>query len=54
MAEVNEDDANKYQKALRTLNAHFSRQLNELSGYIRHVFRILKQEEGEMVDQFIT
>lgn len=47
-----EDVADEFQKALRTLDAHFSAQINE--PYERHVFRNLKQEEGETVDQFIT
>ncbi|PFX17108.1 Vacuolar protein sorting-associated protein 26B-B [Stylophora pistillata] len=51
-ADVGEDNADEYQKALRTLNAHFSARLNE--PYERHVFRNLKQEGGETVDQFIT
>ena len=51
-ADAGEDNADEYQKALRTLDAHFSAQLNE--PYERHVFRNLKQEEGETVDQFIT
>ena len=48
-ADAGEDNAHEYQKAL---DAHFSAQLNE--PYERHVFRNLKQEEGETVDQFIT
>ena len=51
-ADAGEDNADEYQKALRTLDAHFSAQLNE--PYERHVFRNLKQEEGETVDQFIS
>ena len=51
-ADTAEDNADEYQKALRTIDAHFSAQLNE--PYERHVFRNLKQEEGETVDQFIT
>ena len=51
-ADAGEDNADKYQKALRTLHAHFSVQLNE--PYERHVFRNLKQKEGETVDQIIT
>ena len=51
-ADAGEDTADEYQKAPRTLDAHFSAQLNEPYG--RHVFRNLKQEEGETVDQFIT
>ncbi|PFX25919.1 Retrovirus-related Pol polyprotein from transposon opus [Stylophora pistillata] len=51
-ADVGEDNADEYQKALRTLDAHFSARLNE--PYERHVFRNLKQEGGETVDQFIT
>ena len=47
-----ENVADEFQKALRTLDAHFSAQINE--PYERHVFRNLKQEEGETVDQFIT
>ena len=39
-------------KPYETLDAHFSAQLNK--PYERHVFRNLKQEEGETVDQFIT
>lgn len=52
LEEAEEDNADEYQKALRTLDAHFSTQLNE--PYERHVFRNLKQEKGETVDQFIT
>ena len=51
-ADAGEDNADEYQKALRTLDSHFTAQLNE--PYERHVFRNLKQEEGETVDQFIT
>ena len=51
-ADAGEDNADEYQKALRTLDAHFSAQLNE--PYEGHVFRNLKQEVGETVDQFIT
>ena len=51
-ADAGEDNADEYQKALPTLDAHFSAQLNE--PYERHSFRNLKQEEGETVDQFIT
>ena len=51
-ADAGEDNADEYQKALRKLDAHFSAQLNEPNE--RHVFRSLKQEEGEKVDQFIT
>ena len=48
-ADAAEDNADEYQKTLRTLDAHFGAQLNE--PYERHVFRNLKQEEGETVDQ---
>ena len=51
-AEGENDCADEYQIALRTLDAHFSTQLNE--PYERHIFRSLKQEEGETMDQFIT
>ena len=51
-ADAGRDNADEYQKALRTLDVHFSAQLNE--PYERHVFRNLKQEEGETVDQFMT
>ena len=51
-ADAGEDNADEYQKALRTLDSHFTAQLNE--PYERHVFRNLKQGEGETVDQFIT
>ena len=51
-ADAGRDNADEHQKALRTLDVHFSAQLNE--PYERHVFRNLKQEEGETVDQFIT
>ena len=51
-ADAGEDNADEYQKALRKLDSHFTAQLNE--PYERHVFRNLKQEEGETVDQFIT
>ena len=37
-ADAAEDNADQYQKARRTLDAHFSGQLNE--PYERHVFRI--------------
>ena len=50
--DAREDNADEYQKALRTLDAHFRAQLNE--PYERHAFRNLKQDEGETVDQFIT
>ena len=52
LADAGEDKADEYQKALRTLDAHFSAQLNEQ--YERRVFRNLKQKEGDPVDQFIT
>ena len=51
-ADAAEDNADEYQKALRTLDAHFSAQLNEPHG--SHVFRNLKKEEGETVDQLLT
>ena len=51
-AEGENDCADEYQIAFRTLDAHFSTQLNE--PYERHIFQSLKQEEGETVDQFIT
>ena len=46
------DRADEYQIVLRTLDTHFSTQLNE--PYERHIFQSLKQEEGERVDQVIT
>lgn len=52
LEEAEEDNIDEYQKALQTLDAHFSTKLKE--HYERHVFRNVKQEEGEMVDQFIT
>ena len=51
-ADAGEDNADEYKKALQTLDAYFSTQLNE--PYERHVFINLKHEEGETVDQFIT
>ena len=51
-ADAGGDNADDYQKALRTLDVYFSAQLNEPCE--RHFFRNLKQEEGETVDQFIT
>ena len=51
-AEGESHHADEYQIALRTLDNHFSRQLKE--PYEGHVFRSLKKEEGETVDQFIT
>ena len=39
-----EDNADEYQEALRTLDAHFSGQLNE--PYETHVFRNLREEES--------
>ena len=50
--DAGEDNADEYQRALRTRDAHFSAQLDE--PFERHVFRNLKQEEGETVNQFIT
>ena len=43
---------NVYNAALRTLDAYFSPQVNV--PYERHIFRQMKQEENEMVDQFIV
>ena len=42
-AEGENDRADEYQIALRTLDAHFSTQLNE--PYERHIFRSLKQDK---------
>ena len=49
---VGEDNADAYEKTVRTLNAYFSPRAN--IPYERHLFRQIKQEEGETVDQFIT
>jgi len=49
---VGDDNADAYQKAVRTLNAYFSPRAN--IPYERHLFRQIKQEESETVDQFIT
>ncbi|XP_070573587.1 uncharacterized protein [Ptychodera flava] len=52
LAEGAEDTAGEYQKAMRTLEANFSPQVN--IPYERHLFRQLKQEESESIDQFIA
>ena len=46
------DSANVYEKALRTLDAHFAPQVNV--PFERHIFRQMYQEESENVDQFVT
>ena len=46
------DDANAYQKTVRTLDAHLIPQVN--IPYERHQFRQIKQEGSETMDQFIT
>ena len=48
--EGEEDDI--YKAALRTLNADFTPQVNV--PYERHIFRQMKQEEHETVDQFVV
>ena len=45
-----EDDV--YNAALRTLDAYFTPQVNV--PYKRHIFRPMKQEEHETVDQFVV
>ena len=50
-AEGESHHADEYQIALRTLDNYFSRQLKE--PYEGHIFRSLKQEEGETVDQYV-
>ncbi|XP_077869261.1 uncharacterized protein LOC144360343 [Saccoglossus kowalevskii] len=52
LPEGQQDDADNYENALRTLNAYFIPQLNAI--YKRHVFRQIKQEEGKTIDQFIS
>ena len=47
-----EDRASVYEKALRTLDAHFTQQVNV--PHERHVFRQMCQGESETVDQFVT
>ena len=46
------EEDNVYNAALRTLDAYFSPQVNV--PYERHIFRQMKQEEYEMVDQFVV
>ena len=50
-APVGEDD-DAYKAALRTLDAYFTPQVNV--PYERHIFRQMKQEEHETVDQFVV
>lgn len=47
-----DDAASAYDVAMRTLDAHFSPKLN--TPYERHVFRQMKQESKETVDQFVS
>src|SRR6218665_1664792 len=47
-----DDAASAYDVARRTLDAHFSPKLN--TPYERHVFRQMKQESKETVDQFVS
>ncbi|KAL9964067.1 hypothetical protein ACROYT_G027645 [Oculina patagonica] len=46
------EDDNFYKAALRTLDAYFTPQMNE--PYERHMFRQMKQEENETVDQLVV
>ena len=46
------EEDNVYNAALRTLDAYFTPQVNV--PYERHIFRQMKQEENEMVDQFVV
>ncbi|KAK3700582.1 hypothetical protein QZH41_001580 [Actinostola sp. cb2023] len=48
---VGEDDK-EYDKVMRTLDHHFSPQVNV--PFERHQFRQAKQDESETVDQFVT
>ena len=50
VAEGEDDDV--YKAALRTLDAYFTPQVNV--PYERHIFRQMKQEEHETVDQFVV
>ena len=50
--DAEEEDANEYEVAVRTLDAYFITQVNE--PYERHVFRSLKQEDNETVDGFVS
>ena len=43
---------NDYKAALRTLDAYFTPQVN--IPYERHIFRHMKQDEHETVDQFVV
>jgi hypothetical protein len=45
-------DLDEYQKAMKKLDNHFGPQVNV--PYERHIFRQMKQEETETVDQFVT
>lgn len=51
VAEGKHDRAYEYQIALRTLDAHFSTQLNE--AYKKHIFGSLRQEVGETEDPIL-
>jgi len=46
------EDDNVYKAALRTLDAYFTPQVNV--PYERHMFRQMRQEENETVDQFVV
>ena len=46
------EDNNVYKAALRTLDAYFTPQVNVL--YKQHIFRQMKQEEHETVNQFVV
>ncbi|KAL9988936.1 hypothetical protein ACROYT_G003432 [Oculina patagonica] len=46
------EDDNVYKAALRTFDAYFTPQVNV--PYERHMFRQMKQEENETVDQFVV
>lgn len=46
------EDDDVYKAALRTLDAYFTPQVNV--PYERHIFRQMKQEEHETVDQFVV
>ena len=52
LQENEEDPANAYQIAVRTLNAYFTPKTNE--SYERHIFRSIEQKEGETVDKFVS
>lgn len=50
-ADSTEEGGNPYQKATYILSTHFKPKLNVM--YERHVFRQLKQNEGEKMNQYI-